>query len=128
LNISGTEEDGYGGDIITKDKFKDFEFEVEFNLSDTANSGILYLVREVEDTPIWHSAPEYQLLDDETYKVTYPELTDRQMTGANYDMHAQPKNFSNPIGEWNTARIVKRGSPRRALVKRQSGHCIRPAR
>jgi hypothetical protein len=109
VEYSGTEEDGYGGDIITKDKFKDFEFEVEFNLSDTANSGILYLVREVEDTPIWHSAPEYQLLDDETYKVTYPELTDRQMTGANYDMHAQPKNFSNPIGEWNTARIVKRG-------------------
>lgn len=106
---SGTEEAGFGGDIITKEKFKDFELELEFNLTDTANSGILYLVREVEDTPIWHSAPEYQLLDDETYKVTYPELTDKQMTGANYDMHAQPKNFSNPIGEWNTARLVKRG-------------------
>ncbi|MFK8162295.1 MAG: DUF1080 domain-containing protein [Lewinella sp.] len=107
---SGTEEDGFGGDIITKDKFTDFELEVEFALTDTSNSGIFYLVQEVENTPIWHSAPEYQLLDDETYKITYPSLTLAQCTGANYDMHPQEINHSHPIGEWNKARITKRGN------------------
>ena len=106
---SGTEEAGFGGDIITKDKYKDFELELEYALSDTSNSGIFYLVQEIPNTPIWHHAPEFQLLDDETYKRTYPELTDKQMSGANYDMHAQTVNYSKPIGQWNTARIVKRG-------------------
>ena len=106
---SGTEEDGFGGDIITKEKFGDFELELEFAITDTSNSGILYLVQEIEDTPIWHSAPEYQLLDDETYKVTYSGLTLAQCTGANYDMHPQVVNYSNPIGEWNKARILKKG-------------------
>ena len=106
---SGTEEAGFGGDIITKKKYKDFELELEYALSDTSNSGIFYLVQEVPGTPIWHNAPEFQLLDDATYKRTYPELTDKQLSGANYDMHAQTVDYSKPIGEWNTARIVKRG-------------------
>lgn len=110
VDHSGGEEDGFGGDIITKDKYTDFELEVEFALTDTSNSGIFYLVQEVENTPIWHSAPEYQLLDDETYKATYESLTLAQCTGANYDMHPQEINHSNPIGEWNKARITKKGN------------------
>lgn len=106
---SGMEEAGGGGDVITREKFGDFELELEFALTDTSNSGIFYLVQEVPETPIWHSAPEFQLLDDETYKVTYPELTTSQLTGANYDMHAQTVNYSKPIGEWNQARVVKKG-------------------
>lgn len=109
VEYSGTEESGYGGDLITRDSFGSFELELEFALSDTSNSGIFYLVQEVDETPIWHHAPEYQLLDDETYRVSYPGLTDKQLTGANYDMHAQPKNYSKPIGQWNEARIVKDG-------------------
>ena len=103
VDHSGTEEDGFGGDIITKEKYTDFELEVEFAITDTSNSGIFYLVQEIEDTPIWHYAPEYQLLDDETYKKTYEGLTLAQCTGANYDMHPQEINHSNPIGAWNKA-------------------------
>jgi hypothetical protein len=110
VDHSGTEEDGFGGDIITKEKFTDFELEVEFAITDTSNSGIFYQVQEIEDTPIWHSAPEYQLLDDETYKATYDGLTLAQCTGANYDMHPQKTNHSNPIGAWNKARITKKGN------------------
>lgn len=110
VTYSGTEEDGFGGDIITRMAFDNFELTVDFALSDTSNSGIFYLVKEVENTPIWHHAAEYQLLDDETYKVTYEELSDKHLTGANYDMHAQEVNYSKPIGEWNTAKIVKQGN------------------
>ena len=107
---SGAEEDGFGGDIITKKSYENFILSVDFALTDTSNSGIFYLVQEIPETPIWHSAPEYQLLDDETYKVTYEGLTDAQLTGANYDLHPQKVNYSNPIGEWNTARIEKTGN------------------
>ncbi|MEL6355711.1 MAG: DUF1080 domain-containing protein [Bacteroidota bacterium] len=105
---SGNEEAGFGGDIITRDSFTDFILKVDFVLSDTSNSGIFYLIKEVPETPIWHNAPEYQLLDDETYRAM-GGVTDAQMTGANYDMHPQKVNHSRPIGEWNTARIEKRG-------------------
>ena len=78
-------------------------------LSDTSNSGILYLVNEEPGTPIWHNAPEFQLLDDQTY-LDMGEVTPAQLTGGNYDLHAAPRNYMNPIGEWNTARIVKDGA------------------
>lgn len=107
---SGTEEDGFGGDIVTKKHYENFILSIDFALTDTSNSGIFYLVQELSETPIWHSAPEYQLLDDETYKVTYEGLTAAQLTGANYDLHPQKVNYSNPIGEWNTARIEKTGN------------------
>lgn len=108
VEYSGTEESGYGGDLITRKKYKDFAFTVEFMLSDTSNSGLFYLVQEIEDQPIWHSAPEYQLLDDTTY-LGMMDIKTSQLTGANYDMHPQEVNYSKPIGEWNTARIVKQG-------------------
>jgi len=106
---SGNDEAGFGGDIITKEKYSDFDLIVEYALTDTANSGIFYLVQEVDDTPIWHSAPEFQLLDDDTYREIM-DLNPAQFTGSDYDMHAAPEDFSRPIGEWNTARIVKRGN------------------
>ncbi|MFK8055921.1 MAG: DUF1080 domain-containing protein [Saprospiraceae bacterium] len=107
---SGTDEAGYGGDIITRKKYKDFDLKVDFAIVDTSNSGIFYLVQELPETPIYHSAAEYQILDDETYKVTYPGLTLAQCTGANYGLHPQEVNYSTPIGDWNTARIVKQGN------------------
>ena len=55
------------GDLITKEQFENFELKLDFLLSDTANSGIFYFAQELEEEPIWHSAPEYQLLDNETY-------------------------------------------------------------
>lgn len=112
---SGTEEAGFGGDIVTKQSYSDFILSVDFALSDTSNSGIFYLVQEVEDTPIWYNAPEYQLLDDETYKQIM-DITPAQLSGANYDMHAQEVNYSKPIGEWNTAVIEKRGNQVRHLL------------
>ncbi len=101
---SGTEEEGFGGDIITKEKFENFEFSLDFLLSDTANSGILYRVVEVEDTPIWHNAPEYQLLDNERYAEM--GIDNKHFTAANYDLHPAETDYTKPIGEWNTARIV----------------------
>ena len=107
---SGTEEDGFGGDIITLEQYENFELTLDFMLSDTANSGIFYLVREFADTPIWYNAPEYQLLDDTTYYEMLGDWMDTHRTGDNYDIEAAREYHGKAVGQWNTARIIKRGT------------------
>lgn len=105
VEASGTEEEGYGGDIITKDQYEDFEFKVDFKLSPQGNSGIVYLVKEEENTPSWHNAPEYQLLDNKYYEENGDIPMDKHRTGDAYDVYASTMNAMNPVGEWNTAMI-----------------------
>ncbi len=95
-----------GGDIITKEKYRNFELTLEFMATDTANSGIFYLAQELEGEPIFHSAPEYQILDDQTY-ISMGEMDmNTHLTGDNYDLQAADERYSNPVGSWNNARIV----------------------
>ena len=95
-----------GGDIITRKQYDDFELSLEWKIAPQGNSGILYMV--VEDSSyhaVYETGPEFQLLDDEGWPG---ELEDWQLTGANYAMHVAENVILNPIGKWNTARIVKR--------------------
>ncbi len=105
---SGAEEAGHGGDIVTVDKFENFELSLDFMLTDTANSGIFYMVLEDENAAIWHNAPEYQILDDETYATMGTKNI--HFTAANYDLHPAEANYKKPVGQWNTARIIKKGA------------------
>ena len=108
---SGTEEEGYGGDIITREQYQDFVFSFDFMLTDSANSGILYLVQEVDDTPIWHNAPEYQILDNPTYtNMLGADWMPTHRTAENYDLHAAEEDHCKPPGEWNTGMIRKSGT------------------
>lgn len=101
---SGAEEEGFGGDIITKATFENFEFSMEFLCSDTANSGIFYRVTEMKGAAIWHNAPEYQILDNDRYAEM--GVDSLHFTAANYDLHPAETDHTKPIGEWNTARII----------------------
>ncbi|MDX1409542.1 MAG: DUF1080 domain-containing protein, partial [Saprospiraceae bacterium] len=108
---SGTEEAGFGGDIITIEQFQDFVFSFDFMLSDSANSGILYLVQEADNTPIWNNAPEYQILDNPTYtEMLGAEWMPTHRTAENYDLHAADQDHCKPPGEWNTGMIRKSGT------------------
>ncbi|MES2733919.1 MAG: DUF1080 domain-containing protein [Bacteroidota bacterium] len=106
MEATGKEEEGYGGDIITKDQYENFEFRTDFKLSPDANSGILYLVKEIKGEPIWHSAAEFQILDDEGYEMKGKYVMDKHRTGDNFDLQAATENALKPLGEWNEA-IVK---------------------
>jgi hypothetical protein len=99
-----------GGDIVTEAVFDNFELSVEFLLSHEANSGIFYRAIESPNEPIWHHAPEYQLLDDSAYIAMETMDMHTHLTGDNYDLHASGVTASNPIGEWNHARIVVDGA------------------
>lgn len=106
LNNSGVGSD-HGGDIITREKFQNFELSVEWKIAPQSNSGIFYHVNEKIGTAIYESGPEYQLLDDKGW----PEkLHDDQYSGANYGMHAPKNAVVKDISEWNETRIVVDGT------------------
>ncbi len=103
-----------GGDLLFAHKFKNFQFECEWKISKGGNSGILYLAQEVTtekngDTilePIYISAPEYQILDNENHPDAFLGVDGNRQSASLYDMlPAVPQN-SKPYGEWNTAKII----------------------
>lgn len=95
---------GRGGDIVTDDLFEDFELLVDWRVGTAGNSGIFYRVNEEVET-IYHSAPEYQLLDDAAHADGGSPLTS---AGSAYGLYPAPRGAVKPAGEWNTARIVVR--------------------
>jgi hypothetical protein len=101
-----------GGDIMTKDTFRDFEFAFEWRISEGGNSGIKYNVSEELSTqhePVYAALGfEYQILDDDEH----PDSEDpTHRAGGLYDMIPPNDNKQlKPVGEWNQARIVLNGS------------------
>jgi hypothetical protein len=94
-----------GLNIITKDRYQDFELRAEYNISEGGNSGIFHHVIEQDNIAIHWSGPEYQILDD----AARPYNNDNQFSASLYDLlPADPRN-SNPPGEWNTIRIISDG-------------------
>jgi hypothetical protein len=97
---------GRGGDIVTAEKFRDFELALEWKVAPGGNSGIFY--RAIEDSnAIYVSAPEYQVLDDAAHVDGKNPLTS---AGAAYGLYAAPRGVVRPAGEWNQARIIARGN------------------
>jgi 3-keto-disaccharide hydrolase len=92
-------------DLITKDEYASFEFQVDWKVSKGANSGVLYHVLETHRAS-YETGPEYQLIDDLGYEE---KLEDWQKSGADYAMHPPLKIASKPAGEYNHTRIVVNG-------------------
>ncbi len=103
-----------GGDLIFPHKFKNFELELEYKISKGGNSGIFYLAQEAvtnedgEDVylPIWQSASEYQVLDNDNHEDAKLGVDGNRQSASLYDMiPAKPQN-AKPYGEWNKAKIT----------------------
>jgi hypothetical protein len=89
-------------DLITNDKYENFEFQIDWKIAPKENGGIIYMVTE-DNGATYESGPEYQLIDDEGY----PEkIKDVQLSGANYDMNPPTTKVVKPVGEFNHTKIV----------------------
>ena len=89
-------------DLITNDIYENFELQIDWKIAPKENSGIIYMVTE-DNGATYESGPEYQLIDD----VGYPgKLSDKQLSGANYDMQAPNAKVAKPAGEFNHTKIV----------------------
>jgi len=95
-----------GGDIVTREQYKDFEFRCEWKVAKGANSGIIY--RATEDHNFaWETGYEMQILDNAGHQDGGKSKTS---AGALYDLFAASEDVVKPVGEWNEARIVARGT------------------
>jgi hypothetical protein len=98
--------DSAAGDIITNDKFRNFELEVDWKVHPKGNSGIFYRATEEADT-IWKAAPEMQVLDDAGHENGKDPMTS---AGSNYGLYPAPRGVVHAANEWNHARIIVNGN------------------
>ncbi|MCU0771071.1 MAG: DUF1080 domain-containing protein [Verrucomicrobia bacterium] len=116
---SGGGEAVAGGDIITRDRYSDFELKLDFKISRGANSGIKYFCQPNLDPITGTGAKaatgsaiglEFQILDDERHPDAKLGRDGNRTMGSLYDLiPAAPTKRPSPIGEWNTAHILSNG-------------------
>lgn len=95
-----------GGDILYDKQFSNFRLKLEWKISEGGNSGIFYLGKEVAGQPIWQTAPEMQILDNERHPDSFLGVDGNRKAGSLYDLiPAKPQN-AKPAGEWNTVEIM----------------------
>jgi hypothetical protein len=93
-------------DLVSRDEFRDFELEFDWKVSPAGNAGVFYRGNEEAEKIYW-TAPEYQLLDDAGHEDGKSRLT---AAGSDYALYPSPAGIVKPGGEWNSSRIVVRGS------------------
>ncbi|NQW27313.1 MAG: DUF1080 domain-containing protein [Flammeovirgaceae bacterium] len=118
LTINGSEggEAEGAGDIITIDKYQDFELELEFKITKGANSGIKYFVQpEINKGSGSAIGCEFQILDDAAHPDAKLGVGGNRTLGSLYDL-IPAENLSVPgrekqfkgIDQWNQIRIISK--------------------
>ena len=93
-------------DLVTRDMYKDFDLQLEWKVGPSGNSGVMYDVAETE-AETYHTGPEMQVLDDAAHKDGQNPKTS---AGSLYALIAPGAQVVKPAGQWNKARIVKKGN------------------
>ena len=117
---SGGAESAHGGDIVTIKKYKSFILEVDFRITEGANSGIKYFVDPDLNTGAGSAIGcEFQILDDLNHPDAKMGIAGNRTLASLYDLikadallYGQDnteKRFNGP-GTWNRARIKVRGA------------------
>lgn len=108
---------GAGGSIVTKEKYSNFIFKLDFKLTKGANSGIKYFV--VENKQYFKDNPnlsknsgiglEFQILDDKHNPDAQRGVNGNRTVSSLYDLIPadKDKNFNTP-GNWNHAKIISK--------------------
>lgn len=95
-----------GGDIVTNGEYENYELSIDWKISEGGNSGIIFSVHEdPEFSATYLTGPEMQVLDDDKH----PDgKINKHNAGDLYDLIKSSKKAVKPVGEWNTAKIVKK--------------------
>ncbi len=119
---SGGGESTAGGDIITVDRYSQFELKVDFKITPGANSGIKYFCQPNLDPITGAGAKsasgkgsaiglEFQILDDERHPDAKLGRDGNRTIASLYDLLTASRDKQpSPIGEWNTAHVIVRGA------------------
>jgi glucose/arabinose dehydrogenase len=110
------------GDIVTTEEFGSFELQLDYRISPSGNSGVMFHVTEDAEKP-WHSGPEVQIIDNAQgkdpqhagwlYQLYKPQNARwaRQMEQAAGLPAPEVLDATRPAGEWNrlTLRVTPAG-------------------
>lgn len=102
-----------GGDIITLDEYFDFELHLQAKVSEGANSGLKYFVKETEKSVKGSGVGfEYQIIDISglSQEAKKKQKASTLYFGSLYDLIPAQGVRVNPVGQWNNIRIVTRGT------------------
>jgi hypothetical protein len=98
-------------DLVTRSEYENFALALEWKIAEGGNSGIFYLAPENcgsadrAEAPIYESAPEMQILDNERHPDAKLGVNGNRQAGSLYDLiPANPQN-ARPAGEWNQVEI-----------------------
>ncbi len=120
VHENGGEESAGGGDIITRQRYANFELQADFKITTGANSGIKIFVQpnlspidKKTGKPVGKGSAigmEFQILDDAHHPDAKLGRDGDRTLGSLYDIIPAPKDKKvMPIGEWNHARILSQG-------------------
>jgi hypothetical protein len=111
INETGGAESAAAGDIITREKFSDFELKMDFKITPGANSGIKLFVDPTLNKGAGSSIGlEFQILDDVLHPDAKLGRNGNRTVGSLYDLIPAPKDKKmNPPGQWNHAHIIAKG-------------------
>ncbi len=94
------------GDIVTTNQYEWFELQLDYNISEAGNSGIMYHVTDAGGA-VWATGPEFQLEDNVAardpircgwlYQLYQPPID--HATGKTLDA-------TKPVGQWNHVRLL----------------------
>jgi len=96
---------GPSGDLITIEKYANYELVLEWKVKPGANSGVLLRASE-EGEKIWHTAMEIQVIDGTGYEKPLGALHN---AGALYALYPAVPESIKPAGEWNQLRVLADG-------------------
>ena len=94
------------GDIVTTNQFQWFELQLDYNISEGGNSGIMFHVTDAGGA-VWATGPEFQLEDN-------TRAADPIRCGWLYALYQPPMDATTgkildatkPVGEWNHVRLL----------------------
>lgn len=117
---SGGGESVGGGDIVTNERYSQFELVLDYKITEGANSGIKYFCQPNLDPITGTGAKsatgsaiglEFQILDDERHPDAKAGRDGNRTVSSLYDLlTAKANKPAYIVGNWNTARILVNGN------------------
>jgi hypothetical protein len=117
---SGGAESANGGDIVTRQRYARFDLKLDFKITPGANSGVKYFCQPNLDPITGGGAKaktgsaiglESQILDDAKHPDAKKGRNGNRTMSSLYDLiTADAGKKPNPVGEWNSMRVVTDGT------------------
>jgi hypothetical protein len=106
-----TKKQSGGGDIVTVDKYRNFELIVDFRYTKGANSGIKYFIdTESNNGSLASIGCEYQVLDDVNHPDAKAGINGNRTLAGLYDLIPPKSKRDNGADNWNRAIIIVNGN------------------